>query len=921
MNRPNDSKKAACIRCILASTGTAFFAHAAFAAQTFEWTSSLGGSWFSAANWNPAEVPASDTDTANIGGSQAFAVDISGANAMIGFARLTNAAATLNVRQGWFLSIAQGMTINGHLIVGDGQPSGIATLKLGVNFGVDALGTGRVTLKAPSADPTKAQLFVGAGKVSTWGKDLLIEGTGALIGAQRVLGTVLANDPGGAALEFRGGSIDGSGLGKYYADGSVLRLFQSQVTDAYLEARNGGRIELSAPSSSGIATTELLKRATVRGDLRCILNTTKILDTDFAGDLEILPGAGAYFGGYTKPTYMNVLVRSGAGAGDARLTFATGTPPGGGAITLNAATNLYEARLIVDQATLGGTWALNGQGMVEGSFALDGTIVADRPAGLPLLIWHGTVTGPGTIEARGGVAAFGEDSVVNNVHLLSTQGGRIAVVNDSIISERSTWTNVVADSPVEVTNLSELLLSGSRINGDLLVGSGFVKLQGVASTINGDIDLSFLLPNRGSSLGTDPGVLLLGSGKIVLRSVSNDNWSQFYGNSLTLPETREVHGSGMLSGTLQILGPIFADDPTGLGLWFAGDVRGSGSNTIEVTTGELILSRPGTSVGDLVSVSQFKVHAAPGAKPVRIGYGSLYPYGDPRVLITSMDFDAETVVSQYRVQLTDSIFRRACEVRSGVFCEVFGTTRFDSDLILTPDDSGAGPLVSFRAVPPAPLPRVLFANNHTGVSTGTILPDFTGIFRGRLEGTGTLANPKTVGGTIAPSDVSTGGPAGILFIANTALNLAPDFTFEADVISTTVYDRIDAPLGAFANGKLKISAAPGFYPPPSFNFHLIRGATTGAFTSVIGPAGFVTTMTYNKAGALARFEKICAADFNGDGRVDDADFAIFCAGYDTMLCNDPSMPESCPADLNRDGVVDDSDFQMFVVAYDQLGCL
>ncbi len=62
----------------------------------------------------------------------------------------------------------------------------------------------------------------------------------------------------------------------------------------------------------------------------------------------------------------------------------------------------------------------------------------------------------------------------------------------------------------------------------------------------------------------------------------------------------------------------------------------------------------------------------------------------------------------------------------------------------------------------------------------------------------------------------------------------------------------------------------------------------------------------------------CPADLNGDHAVDDADFVIFAAAYDTLLC--PGSPSPCPADLNSDSVVDDSDFVIFAAAYDDFVC-
>jgi len=65
----------------------------------------------------------------------------------------------------------------------------------------------------------------------------------------------------------------------------------------------------------------------------------------------------------------------------------------------------------------------------------------------------------------------------------------------------------------------------------------------------------------------------------------------------------------------------------------------------------------------------------------------------------------------------------------------------------------------------------------------------------------------------------------------------------------------------------------------------------------------------------------CVGDINCDHYVDDADFALFAAAYNLLICEDPAMPAGCPADLNRDALVDDADFSMFAAGYDALVCL
>lgn len=56
----------------------------------------------------------------------------------------------------------------------------------------------------------------------------------------------------------------------------------------------------------------------------------------------------------------------------------------------------------------------------------------------------------------------------------------------------------------------------------------------------------------------------------------------------------------------------------------------------------------------------------------------------------------------------------------------------------------------------------------------------------------------------------------------------------------------------------------------------------------------------------------CPGDFNGDGQVDDTDFVLFAARYDSLV--DPR------GDLSGDGNTDDADFVQFASSYDRLVC-
>lgn len=87
-------------------------------------------------------------------------------------------------------------------------------------------------------------------------------------------------------------------------------------------------------------------------------------------------------------------------------------------------------------------------------------------------------------------------------------------------------------------------------------------------------------------------------------------------------------------------------------------------------------------------------------------------------------------------------------------------------------------------------------------------------------------------------------------------------------------------------------------------------------------AGSYRVRVYSLCGATSlstpiELSVICEADFNGDGLVDDADFAFFIRFYESLLCDGPIY---CTPDFNIDGIVDDADFIVFAAQYDQLIC-
>lgn len=90
------------------------------------------------------------------------------------------------------------------------------------------------------------------------------------------------------------------------------------------------------------------------------------------------------------------------------------------------------------------------------------------------------------------------------------------------------------------------------------------------------------------------------------------------------------------------------------------------------------------------------------------------------------------------------------------------------------------------------------------------------------------------------------------------------------------------------------------------------------YVAVTG-AGGRTRLDYDPL-AVTVSAPACPGDLTSDGFVDDADFVVFAAAYNLLVCVDPLMPPGCPADLNGDASVDDTDFVLFATAYEALVC-
>lgn len=877
-------------------------------AQTFDWNAPASGSWFVGTNWTPNAIPSTTTSTARIGGTTPLSVVVDTSNALVGTLDLANPNAILRVASGRQLQVETGAAVNGTLEIGDGTASGFTALRFGTFAGFT--GSGRVVLRGPGADPSRAQLVAGAGGAA-WPKTLAVNGTGRVAGNHFVVGTVRADDPFGGVLEFNSGLVNGLGTGEFVADGGTLRVFQSRFFDATLRAINSGVIEFSAPVATGTASPYLSNNCIVRGPTRFLRNVTYFDKTDLDSDVELRSGASLAFKSYGAATKIRAVVNSQGVAPASSLSLCAGTPSGGGSITLNATVQRDDAVVYGGDVVLGPEWTIQGQGLIRGSFTLNSKVVADRTAGPPLGFYEAVIGGSGSLEARGGNLWFGEATRLTGLSV-QVDSGSVALIETGARIYNSTWTNVTATGPIEHRK-GELVLDSCTINGDLLlegpdsIRRAYVVLSGPSASVHGNITI-----RNGGIIG-DEGTPLLGGGVIRL------DYARFLDDAILnlrgvwLEDAWTIRGAGIVGYNAQLRAPIHVDDPSGRQLMLSGPVTGDGAASISISSGELVIDKAST-------IKNFHVTGTPGCKPVRVGLDDFYPYGDYTTQLQFMAFDVPAWVGQYRTRIRGSSFNSGLQVRGGtnLFFETESRSTVNGDLTLVPLADPNLPCIS--GLPPTGNWRAVFRNTVTGVSAGVVALSDGGLLEAGVAGTGRVYSLARFGGNIDPSDESGAGGAGLIYFDSSELAFLPQASVDIDLLDTRRYDRVSVLGTVIVNGTLRVHAPPNFYPPPAFDFLVIRGNCMGAFSSVEAPPGFRAEMRYNFMGASVRLVKRCGSDFDQSGAVDESDFEVFAAAYSLMDCADPLMQAQCPADLDRDRFVDDADFSMFAVAFDRAIC-
>ena len=216
---------------------------------------------------------------------------------------------------------------------------------------------------------------------------------------------------------------------------------------------------------------------------------------------------------------------------------------------------------------------------------------------------------------------------------------------------------------------------------------------------------------------------------------------------------------------------------------------------------------------------------------------------------------ANSQIFQMNVTAT-STGRMIVQVQDGVSLTTFGETRIDSGGVIN-----VAPFGRLDA-------QVVNIQGGTLAGSGTV---FVG--SGPIHGV-----VRNLSGRVAPGQFGTAGSIGLLTLTGDLSNLS-DGTLAVDLAGTGVlqYDRIAADRFAFLGGTLEVSLA-GFTPIIGNTFTLITATqgVNGEFENLVLPAGFQWNVAYGATNVILSVTGLgLDGDFNGDSKVDMADYVVW----------------------------------------------
>lgn len=563
-------------------------------AETITWTNTSGGSWGTASNWNPQDVPNEAGEEAVIPAAQGtYAISLN-TSYSLDRVYLNNEAATLQLAtRSLTLSQPEGL-VNYGTILGGGSFHGyldqVATGRLSVPAGTSIYlygsarnaglidiganpvtgqsriyiatadypidGPGQIVLHGES-DPNMARLDGYYGNLIQ-GSEHTIRGAGTINVDLNSAGQVIADQNGytlllngsakansglleathGGVLELASITLTQAGPAQLLADGGRVRVNASTVNGGTLNTMNGGVIETAG--NAGLTDVTSLGELRVPGGSWTYLRGA---GTTNEGTIGINPDGSGTDGGVYVAAYNHLL------QGDGEIVLRTAGDPNDARITHSYGTLIQAA---------GHT--IRGAGRILVGLTNEGLVQADVP-GQTLLLDDQVKTNNATYQAiDGGILRLERETTQGPSGRILADGGTVEIACNITGGRIESAPGSVVywhDAPVltDIHNLSDARVPGGvtpRFSGAGTTNDGTILLN--ADSVAADAIL--YIQNSYDHQ-------LQGSGEIVLQSAGAPEDARIassYG-SLVQGAAHTIRGAGRVTVQLTNQGLVDADVP------------------------------------------------------------------------------------------------------------------------------------------------------------------------------------------------------------------------------------------------------------------------------------------------------------------------------------------------------------------------
>jgi hypothetical protein len=517
-------------------------------AQSRTWLGG-SGSWFTPANWNPADAPDTAAETAILSAAGIYTVSVPGTLTIGGFS-LSTPTASIAVDPGFELRLAGGSTNSGTVVINaTGVNSGTFYRSLNSHT-LSGSGVLRLNANAGNLD-SAARVDNGGGQVLTNAAGHTIAGTGRVHGNLTNNGMVSA-DIGGATLDLFGSTktnnsafqalagatlgvtsstVNQGAAGSILADGGLVAICGSAINGGAVSAINGGLVRNTCTSNYAAVST----------------NGPLVID------------AGTEMRVSSSLTNTGFITVNGAGINSGTLFrfIASTSLGGGGVITLNAHPDNLDSAAMVDngggQVLTLDAGTINGAGRIYSGVVNNGLISADVN-GRTLQLFGSTKTNNATMRATAGGRldlnsctvnqAGGGTIIADNspVTICSStiNGGTLAAAGTGRFTNTCTSTcdDVANAAPLDVAAGTEMRLVGSLVNsgtitvnptmagsGTLLRSLSTLSISGGGTIIlnadPGNLDTAYMVDNGGGQVTTNADNTIRGRGRIYSNLIND----------------------------------------------------------------------------------------------------------------------------------------------------------------------------------------------------------------------------------------------------------------------------------------------------------------------------------------------------------------------------------------------------------------